>query len=52
MESCLEQSVTCWQRIIEDRIVGEIPHGEIVDPGDGARLQLTLNIYALDAQLA
>jgi hypothetical protein len=40
------------QRVVEDRIVGGVAHGEVVDLCDRAGLGLILNIDALDAQLA
>ena len=47
-----KQSVGSGQRIVEDRIVGEVAHGEVVDPSDGARMRQTSRVDSLNGKPA
>ncbi len=50
--SNFEQPVGGWERIVENRVVGKVPHGEVVDLADGASVALTRGINALDGEAA
>ena len=40
MESGLEQAITDWQGVVKDGVVGEVAHGEIIDPLHWTRMTL------------
>ncbi|HMD21072.1 MAG TPA: hypothetical protein VKH40_12160 [Alloacidobacterium sp.] len=44
----LQQAVSHGQRIVENGIVGEVAHGEVVDPCDGTWTRFSGGIDALD----
>ena len=43
-----EHPVGNGQRVVEDRIVGEVAHGEVVDPADGAGVGCAGRVDALN----
>lgn len=45
-----EQAVSRWKRIVKDRIIGEIAHGKVVDPVDGARGERSRGVNPLDGE--
>jgi hypothetical protein len=44
----LEQPIGGGKRVVEDRIVGEVAHGEVVDPANGAWAPSTGCVDALN----
>lgn len=49
---CFEQSISRGKGVVEDRVVGEVAHGKVVDPLDGACMPLPLPVDAFNRQLA
>ncbi len=47
-----EQSITGRERIVEDRIVGEVAHREIIDLPNRARMPLARRVDALDSKFS
>ncbi len=47
---CFEQTIAHRQGIVEDGIIGEVPHGEIINPMDGASVSLPRVIEIFDFQ--
>src|SRR6185437_10861699 len=47
-----EKAVGSGERVIEDGVVGEVAHGEVVDPLDGARVRVAFGIDTFDAEFA
>jgi len=43
-----EQAIGNGQRVVEDRIIGEVAHGEVVDPGNGAGVGCARLVDSLD----
>jgi len=37
--SGLEQTIGDGKRVVEDGVVGEVAHGKVVDPADGAKMR-------------
>ena len=44
----LDESIGDRQGVVEDGIVGEVAHGEVVDPGDGTGVANACRVNALD----
>src|SRR4051794_32864396 len=42
----LKHSIGYRQRVIEDGVIGEVAHGEVVDPADRTNMALTRSINA------
>lgn len=51
-QSGLEEAVGDGESVVEDGVVGEIAHREVVDPGDGAGISCTIRGDAVDAEFA
>ena len=47
-----EEPVAGWKGIVEDRVVGKVAHGEVVDLVDRAGVALALGIDALNDEAA
>jgi len=47
-----EQAVRGGKRVVEDGVVSEVAHGEVVDPVDGAWVRRTGSIDSLDGEAA
>ena len=47
-----EQTVSGGEGVVEDRVIGEVAHGEAVDVADGAGVALARGIDALDEEAA
>jgi hypothetical protein len=50
--SRLQQPVPSRQGVVEDRIVGEVAHGKVVDPANRARVRRAGWIDSLDGDAA
>lgn len=50
--ACLEQSVALGQRVVEDRIVGEVAHGKIVDPSQRTGVGTPIRIDPENGEMA
>lgn len=50
--SGFEETVGGGERIVEGGIVGEVAHGEVVDPVDGTQVRLAFGVDAFDKELA
>ena len=48
----LHQPVGHRQRIVKDRVVGEVAHGKVVDPAQRARMAHPGRVYPLHRELA
>ena len=48
----LEESIGDGERVVEDGVVGEVAHGEVVDLADGAGVTLAGGVDAVDGEAA
>ena len=51
-ETHLQQAIAHWQGVVEDGVVGEVPHGKIVDPLHRAWMPLPCRVDGFDLQFA
>ena len=49
---CFEEAVGGGEGVVKDGVVGEVAHGEVIDPVDGAGVMPALAIDSFDGQLA
>ncbi len=47
-----EEAVSDWQGVVEDRVVGEVAHGEVVQLGDGTTVRDAGGVDAFDGEFA
>ena len=50
--ACFEQAVANGKSVVEEGVIGKVPHSEIVDPVDGAGVRMSGFIHPLDLQFA
>jgi hypothetical protein len=48
----LKQAIPNGQRVIEDGVIREVPHGEAIYPFDGTRIDRSCGIDAFDSEFA
>jgi hypothetical protein len=46
-----EEAVGSGEGIVEDGIIGEVAHGEVVDPVDRTQVRLAFGVDAFDTEL-
>src|SRR5271163_1286043 len=51
-EADLQQTVSNRQRVVKNRVVGEVAHSKVVDPGDRTGVGRPIEVEAQDSQLA
>ena len=48
----LKERIGDGKGVVEDGVVGEVAHGEVVDLADGAGVALACGVYAVDGESA